>query len=276
MALSFKRLGASTLCFRHSSVAEALPRLRQAGFAWVDLVLIPRYCPHYNLESGTADSQAQLAGLLARLGLRVASLNADIGNMAAQAEEQTALVRRGLKLMHLAHTLKAGVVTLPCGPACSPAEFEQVAYRVADTLQRLSPLAEAAGVQLTVEAPHAGTLCCNSHAAVALLDLAGAGIGCTFDTGHVAAAGELAVDAALQLKNRLAHVHLRDARADDALLTPGDGEVDFPGVIGRLNDFAYRGHVVVELEVHDPNPDVAGRELGRARDFLQPYLVDLP
>ena len=62
------------------------------------------------------------------------------------------------------------------------------------------------------------------------------------DTGHVAAwGGDL-----LELLPFAAHVQLRDARRGSAQVAPGDGDVDFAAVLGRLEEVGYEGALSVE------------------------------
>jgi sugar phosphate isomerase/epimerase len=62
------------------------------------------------------------------------------------------------------------------------------------------------------------------------------------DTGHVTAWGGDVLEA-LPLAG---HVQLRDARAGDAQVAPGDGDVDFAAVLRRLERLGYRGAISVE------------------------------
>ncbi|MGC9501368.1 myo-inosose-2 dehydratase [Streptomyces sp. WG7] len=89
------------------------------------------------------------------------------------------------------------------------------------------------------------------------------------DTGHLTLAGDDPLDLARGHARRIAHVHLKDVRADvleyfrredpsfhDAVLAgiftvPGDGTIDFGPVLRALADAGYRGWLVVEAE-QDP------------------------
>jgi inosose dehydratase len=102
-----------------------------------------------------------------------------------------------------------------------------------------------------------------------LMAVTGEDVGLLFDTGHMSFAGG---DAAAMLKKhigRVCHVHCKDVRPhvlklsrnrdwsfleaviNGAFTVPGDGAIEFPGVLRALRDHGYRGWLVVEAE-QDP------------------------
>jgi inosose dehydratase len=94
-------------------------------------------------------------------------------------------------------------------------------------------------------------------------------VGLLFDTGHISFAGGDPQTVLARHIGRVCHVHCKDVRPAilemaknrgwsflDAVLAgaftvPGDGAVDFAGIIGELADHGYRGWLVVEAE-QDP------------------------
>lgn len=74
----------------------------------------------------------------------------------------------------------------------------------------------------------------------------------TLDVGHLYAAWEgEPVDVIARAAPHLAQVHLEDHRRGvHEHLLPGDGEVDFPEVLGALQRAGYRGPVCFELSRH--------------------------
>jgi inosose dehydratase len=102
-----------------------------------------------------------------------------------------------------------------------------------------------------------------------LMALTSKAVGLLFDAGHITFAGG---DALTELKKhigRICHVHCKDVRPDivklarnrnwsflDAVINgaftvPGDGAVDYPGIIACLAQHGYAGWLVVEAE-QDP------------------------
>ena len=117
---------------------------------------------------------------------------------------------------------------------------------------------------------HMGTIVETNAETDRLMAVTGEAVGLLFDTGHSAFSGgdPLALlDATI---DRVVHVHCKDARPDklararaedmsfmDAVLdgiftVPGDGSIDYPAILRRLNDAGYEGWLVVEAE-QDPN-----------------------
>ena len=103
----------------------------------------------------------------------------------------------------------------------------------------------------------------------ALLDRCGPDVGLLLDTGHAAAAGFDYARLIDRFGDRIAHIHLKDmradvmarVRADDAsfnagvragmFTVPGDGSVDFRPLARFVRDSGYQGWLVVEAE-QDP------------------------
>ncbi|MEO8537891.1 MAG: myo-inosose-2 dehydratase [Betaproteobacteria bacterium] len=102
-----------------------------------------------------------------------------------------------------------------------------------------------------------------------LIENTGDAVGLLFDSGHTTFAGGDAVTMLEKHVRRVCHVHCKDARRDvmrmaknrnwsfleavinGAFTVPGDGSVDFRGIIDVLQRNAYRGWLVVEAE-QDP------------------------
>jgi inosose dehydratase len=94
-------------------------------------------------------------------------------------------------------------------------------------------------------------------------------VGLLFDAGHITFAGGDPLDVLGRHIARVCHVHCKDVRPavvrlarnrdwsfleaviNGAFTVPGDGAVDFPGIIGALKRHGYRGWLVVEAE-QDP------------------------
>jgi len=102
-----------------------------------------------------------------------------------------------------------------------------------------------------------------------LMAVTGEEVGLLFDTGHVAFGGGDAVAMLNKHVGRVCHVHCKDVRPhvlklarnrnwsfleaviNGAFTVPGDGAIDFAGVVKVLRDHGYQGWLVVEAE-QDP------------------------
>ena len=88
----------------------------------------------------------------------------------------------------------------------------------------------------------------------------------TLDLSHTSVAGGDAMQMALALGNRLAHVHLGDGTgtARDEHLVPGRGNQPCARLLGHLAETGYSGHVVLEV-----NTRKATNRLDRETDLVE-------
>ena len=102
-----------------------------------------------------------------------------------------------------------------------------------------------------------------------LMSLTGEEVGLLLDTGHAMFGGGDPVELARRHAARVCHVHCKDVRPkvaamarnrawsflqavlNGAFTVPGDGAIDFEGVLATLHRAGYRGWLVVEAE-QDP------------------------
>jgi inosose dehydratase len=109
------------------------------------------------------------------------------------------------------------------------------------------------------------------------------------DTGHLAFAGDDALDAAQTYADRIKHVHLKDVRPDvverataegfsfqaaieaGVFTVPGDGSIDFVPILEALGGAGFEGWLVVEAE-QDPAKANPLEYALRARGYLREVL----
>ena len=147
-------------------------------------------------------------------------------------------------------------------PVLAAAEWAQFGKRMTDIAERT--LSE--GVRLVYH-HHMGTVVESADEIDALMAATGPSVHLLLDTGHATFAGADPAALARQYRTRISHVHMKDVRADvmaaargqrlsflDAVIAgvftvPGEGCVDYPGVLRELR--GYSSWVVVEAE-QDP------------------------
>jgi inosose dehydratase len=123
-----------------------------------------------------------------------------------------------------------------------------------------------------------------------LMSVTGPEVGLLFDTGHITFGGGDAVEVLAKHVARVCHVHCKDVRAsvmamaqnrqwsflesvlNGVFTVPGDGIVDFDGVIRLLAQHGYKGWLVVEAE-QDPAVAPSYRYAEKGHRALQ-ALVD--
>ena len=110
------RLGCSTISFRHQPLPQALETIAGLGFAEIDLGALPGVCDHvpYVLDDAAV---ADVAATVAASGLRVRSINGDIGDLNAPLgpTERATRTRHLDMLVALASATGAQALVLPCG-----------------------------------------------------------------------------------------------------------------------------------------------------------------
>ena len=105
-----------------------------------------------------------------------------------------------------------------------------------------------------------------------LMSQSGEALRLAYDTGHLAFAGGDGLRVVERHRERLGHIHTKDVRMSvvdgldrsresflDAVIkgaftVPGDGDLDFETIVGRLHEVGYEGWFVVEAE-QDPVPN---------------------
>ncbi|HRO28787.1 sugar phosphate isomerase/epimerase [Citricoccus sp.] len=270
------RLGCSSISFRHQALPDALATIRAAGFEEIDLGALPGVCDHvpFVLDEATVN---QISGTIRDAGLRVRSVNGDIGDLNAVLDDD----QRGARMAHLQRLLQltaavgARALVLPCG-ALSHEPFrslEEDLDLVAGELIRAGDEAARHGVELWTESLHFFRLCCNLDRARALTArLADSPVGVVMDFSHIVASGADPVEFVETFHDRIAHVHLRDADTGDIHLSIGRGEVDFAGGLTVLTAAGYRGHFALELETRDVTHDQRPKAAADAARFISSLL----
>ncbi|KUI31234.1 xylose isomerase [Mycobacterium sp. IS-1496] len=265
------RLGCSTISFRHQALPQALETIAGLGFTEIDLGALPGVCDHvpYVLdESAVAD----VAAVVAASGLRVRSINGDVGdlNAALTPAEQRARTRHLDMLIALAAGTGARAVVLPCGALSHEPlrSLDEDLDRVADGLVAAAHVAAAGRVELWTESLHFHRLCCDVDRAHALTNRFGPEVGIVMDFSHIVASGADPVDFVDRFGPRIAHVHIRDAVPGNINFSVGNGAVDFARGLKALADAGYHGHFSLELETRDITHDERPAAAIRAGRFI--------
>jgi sugar phosphate isomerase/epimerase len=267
-------LGCSTISFRAKDLPGALGTIAELGFGEIDLGAIPAVVDHVPIPPDEA-ARTRIAAAVAASGLAVRVVNADPGPLSDPGLDDAALDATVTALARLAATLGAALV-VPCGaPSTEPfrsldADLDLLAAR----LQRIAGVTAPLGVRLLVEAPHRWRLCSTTERSAALLERVDPSVaGVVLDSSHVVAGGGDLTGWARATADRTEHVQLRDARRDEINLSIGNGEADFPGLVGALTAAGYAGHYSLELETHDIDDAERPAVAARARDEISALLA---
>jgi len=266
------RLGCSSISFRHQELAPALRTMKDLGFEEIDLGALPGVCDHvpYSLEP---EAVAAVAAEVSASGLRVRSVNGDIGDLNAvlDADAQSARTQHLDALLALAADTGARALVLPCGALDhTPVRgLDEDLDTIAGQLVNASQRAAGFGVELWTESLHFLRFCWNLERAGLLADrLAGSGVGIVMDFSHITAAGEDVHAYLDRHRGRISHVHLRDAVPGNINLSIGNGAADFAGGLKRLAAEGYAGHFSLELETRDVANDERPAAAAKAASFI--------
>ncbi|WP_353710454.1 sugar phosphate isomerase/epimerase [Arthrobacter sp. K5] len=266
------RLGCSSISFRHQDLPTALRTIAGLGFAEIDLGALPGVCDHVPYELD-ADAVSAVASDVAASGLRVRSVNGDIGDLNAvlDAGWQAERDRHLDALLTLTAKTGARALVLPCGALShGPVRsLEEDLDTVAAQLIRAAERAAEFGVELWTESLHFLRFCWNLERAELLAQrLAGSGVGIVMDFSHIVAAGEDPLEYLARHKGRIAHVHLRDAAPGNINLSIGNGQADFAAGLRGLAGQGYTGHFSLELETRDVTHDERPAAAAKAASFI--------
>lgn len=248
------RVICSSITLRHLPLDEALTEIAGLGFTEIDLGALPGVCNHVPYEL-TAQAVEEVAETVRRSGLKVRSVNADVGDLNRPLEEQGAADRltHVQRLIDLCLAIGSTGLVLPNGaqqhePVVS---LDEDLALVAAQLTGIGEQVAAAGLEVWVEAPHFFRLCYNLERAQALTARLPDTIGLICDVSHIVASGSTPRDFVRVFGDQIRHVHLRDAGAGHIHHSIGNGQVDFVDTVAALSEIGYAGKFSLELETRD-------------------------
>lgn len=258
--------GCNTYSYMRSHGAEpCLVRLADQGFEDFELMVHPGHL--WPAELSTVRRRA-IRRLIESNDLRLVAINMphiDI-NIAATAQEMRAYSLDLLcDTVRLAGDLGARGVVIGPGKAnpLFPADTEELTGYFFAALDRLCPLARAAGTALWVENIPFAFLPAIGGLLDALRDYGNDTIGIVYDIANAYFIGEDFSRGLMQCGERLALVHLSDTGRQVYRHDPvGEGTLPFVDVPPALATAGYRGPAMLEIISRNPDRDIvasAGR-----------------
>ena len=257
------------------ALPEAAAIARALGFEGLDLGYF--YGPALDRAAILADPVAAARGVRA-LGVALPCLYHLFGGTLADRNlaDGAALDRNVADFGQVMRFCEAAAIptvfVLP--GVCNPGQDRAAALaQSARSLNRLLPLAAAAGVTLTVE-PHVHSFLESPAATLALLEGA-PGLRLTLDYAHFGCLGyrQDEIDA---LAPHAAHVHLRQARPGVLQAKSARGSINVAALLGTLRGCGYSGSLAVEY-VHqdymDTMHDDVLTETIQMRDLVRAWLA---
>ena len=265
-------------------VEQAMDVLGEHGYAAIDICLeiappfVPVPTPHLSPEDGAA-KRDRVRKRAEEAGIAIAALNAHT-NLCARAPAERAANTRFLEgSVQMAADLGAPIV-VTAGGGKNAYGYEQWFFDwTVEVLRQVLPTAERLGIALAIEAGSpAGSLIYNLKTMQKLLDTAGLeGLRALFDCAHYHMRGDSPVTAFNTLKDRIVHMHAKDAAGDpENIVFPplGQGEVDFDGLLGAMARTGYDGYIAMEYEAFAWGfPKDHRKVLAESKAFLDPLVA---
>jgi sugar phosphate isomerase/epimerase len=257
-------LAGHTNSYHTYTLDEALAGIAEAGYAGVELSAVPGWTEHVVLD----DDPAELRAKLAHHGLTPVSLS---GHSDLTTKEGLA---HGVKAVRWAADYGLPVVNTAIGGHWSEDEDESAFL---GNIDELATVAEEAGVVVALEI-HGDIMASGAKTKPLLERIGRESIRVNYDTANCEFYGAVtAVEDLPAIAPYLAHVHLKDKVGGPRewdFPAPGEGHVDFAGVLQALADAGYTGPCSVEIEFKgEPWPPLA--EVTRAMTSSYRHLSSL-
>ncbi|MFC5586822.1 sugar phosphate isomerase/epimerase family protein [Nitratireductor kimnyeongensis] len=248
---------------------EVVRRLARIGYDGIEIgCAAPHAWPAY-LD---AARRRELRSLMEGEGLPAVSLLPAPGggpghNPASPLEaERRATMHHYCEVIDLAADLGAGLVLYIAGWQVFGSTREDAYTRSVECLRQISKHAEDCGIVIAIEPTAADSnLIDTPHEALKLMRDSGAeNVKVMFDTYHAIYRDDVSADHVRILGDDLVHIHCADANR----AAPGDGVVDWFGVLQAARDIGFAGYLTMEIGFHtrEADPDNYAR---RALSYLK-------
>jgi fructoselysine 3-epimerase len=241
---------------------EAIRRIAAIGYDGVEIgCAAPHAWPAYLSK----ERRAELRNLLEASGLQAVSLLPTPGggpgfNPASPLpEEREATVRYYNEVIDLASDLGAKKVLYIAGWQIYGTSRQQAWDRTKNCLDQIASHADKKGITIVVEPTAAATnLIETADDAMELMrSVARDNVKVMFDTFHALYRNEIPADYVRAMRDDLMHIHLSDSNR----VIPGEGRVDWIGLMQALNECGYDGYLTMEigLDSRTADPDQIAR-----------------
>ncbi len=240
------------------TLEETIKRIARAGYDGIEIgCAAPHAWPAY-LNS---QRRAYLKSLMADHNLPAVSLlpapGGGPGNnvTSPMEEERIATIAHYKEVIDLARDLGASKVLYIAGWRVFGTSHQQAWDWTLAALRELGPYAADNGITLCIENTAADSnLVDTAGQAVMLRDQVGlSNVQLMFDTYHALYRNEVSSDQVYEMGRHLKHVHFADANR----MPPGEGVVDWVGVMQALKDIDFDGYCTMEIgfNMRNAEPD---------------------
>lgn len=247
---------------------ERLETAATLGYDGVELMVArPAELDAQDIRSQVADAGLEIAAIASGAVYMVDKLTL----LATSADVSRAAQQRLAELIEFAALVAAPLVTIGgFRGRMAWAGGPDSRARLIEQLRTAAREAAARGIRLVLEPlnRYESDIVNNTEQAMALFDEVGhSHLGLLLDTFHVNIEEPSLTECFKQgmVRGKLWHVHVGDSNR----LPPGQGHLDFPGIVQSLREFGYQGYLSAEL-LPKPDPDAAGAAVIRYMRTLVP------
>ena len=247
------------------TLERCLAEVKQAGFSGVEL---GRKFPRQAAQLGPLLEAHELQLVSGWYSAELLTRDAK-AEIVAMREHLALLAGLGSPVMVFAETTKE-IINNVGAPASARPKIESAAEwkRLGQRFTAVADHLQAKGVRMAVH-HHMGTVIQTAEDVDRLMENTGPAVGLLLDTGHMTFAGGDPLAVAKRHGDRIVHVHCKDIRRyalsacqgrdvsfsqavlEGLFTAPGDGMVDYPGLLKILAGARYSGWLVQEAE-QDP------------------------
>jgi protein FrlC len=256
----------NTRILRFHPLADAIDLVAKAGFCAVELMADR---PHAFPDDLTAEKLSALNVCLSERKIKVSNL--DAGTVTSLVEphnpswvdedwqKREQRIRYTLDCIRLAAAMGVSQVSTQGGGPIPQGTTHRESWRVfVATMHRVLPLARKLNVQLLIQPSPEMLIETSDHLLELLAELDHhESLRVTFDVVHLYCAGEDPVNTWDKLKDHVGLVRLSDAAEDRSHVHVqlGDGELDLPIFLHKIQESGYQGFVVVQPDGSEQRAD---------------------
>ncbi len=265
-------IGLSTGCFYQKSIIDCLETIRASGFSMIEVCSSPSHLDYHDL-----DAVRRAAAMIAELDLEAYSFHAPFADHIDISSLEPATRDRALEEIldaaEAAAILQVHYLVVHPGPesAVIPPRDEtlQRMENVVEVLNQVAQRCHALGISCVLENKLPHLLFGRTSDILWILDaLDSVEVGACLDTGHAAISGDLhRLIAKLAGHLKMIHAHDNGGTRDDHW-PPGDGCIDWEGVLHEVEAIGFNGALILEL-AGTPEPELTMANARRGRSFLR-------
>jgi sugar phosphate isomerase/epimerase len=233
---------ATTDSYKYLPLDRALEGLSRIGFLQIELLGASEWTPHYDPSTATSSDRTRLLAALDRYNLQIASLS---GHSNLATPEGLGKFRDRLEF---AASLNIPIVNTGVG-TLSSTDLRDSFHQ---NILRIAAWAADMGITVALE-PHGDWAPSGRVLADMIRKIGAPNIRINYDTANVIYySGERPEKDVVSAADLIAHVHMKDkvgGRKEWNFPGLGKGEVDFPRILGILEQHGYQGPFSIEIEL---------------------------